>query len=197
MILRQNHASNQALFDAFDADLVMVPSRIIAHECLAILTTPLLVPFLDEMKRRDDSWCADLVGDLTHRFGWSVPTVWSERLNMQRAPALYKRLMQGEDIMLGDLLRSPAHRDDPLPVAVLYIQRDNDDHVFMPGDKTQIHAGDELLMVGLAVARPQLDLTLTNAYALHYILSGEEKARGWIWQWITERKKEAPASRSE
>ena len=44
VILRQNHYSNAPLFDAFPSDLGVVSSRIVAHECLAILTTPLLVP---------------------------------------------------------------------------------------------------------------------------------------------------------
>src|SRR5690606_38044687 len=60
VILRQNQFSNHALFDAFESDVNMVPSEIISHECLAVLTTPLLVPFLDEMKRRDEDWSRKL-----------------------------------------------------------------------------------------------------------------------------------------
>lgn len=182
VILRQNHIANQALFDAFDADVTMVPSKSIAHECLAVLTTPLLVPFLTEVKRREDQWCEALVGKLTGRFGWKVPAVWSERMNVSRAPALYRRLMRGVDIRLGDIMRSPANRDEKLEIEILYLHRDDDDHLVMPDERTAIRAGDEILLVGKASARDQLDLTLTNEYALHYVLTGIELPRGWIWQ---------------
>ena len=38
----ETHA--RALFAAYGADFTMVPSRIVAQECIAILTTPLLAP---------------------------------------------------------------------------------------------------------------------------------------------------------
>lgn len=182
VILRQNQIANQALFDAFDADVTMVPSKTIAHECLAVLTTPLLVPFLNEVKRRDDQWCEKLVSTLTGRFGWDIPTVWSERINVSRAPALYRRLMRGMEIRLGDITRSPANRDERIEMAILFLDRDDDNHLVMPDERTKIRAGDEILLVGKASARSQLDLTLTNEYALHYVLTGVELPRGWIWQ---------------
>lgn len=182
VILRQNQIANQALFDAFDADVTMVPSKTIAHECLAVLTTPLLVPFLNEVKSRDDPWCEKLVAALTGRFGWDIPTVWSERINVSRAPALYRRLMHGMEIRLGDITRSPANRDERIEMAILFLDRDDDNHLVMPDERTKIRAGDEILLVGNAGARSQLDLTLTNEYALHYVLTGVELPRGWIWQ---------------
>lgn len=45
VVLRQNEYANQVLFDAFDSDVTVVPSEIVAHECQAILTTPLLGAF--------------------------------------------------------------------------------------------------------------------------------------------------------
>lgn len=192
VILRQNHIANNALFDAFDADVVMVPSKIIAHECLAILTTPLLVPFLTEMKSREHEWCTDLVTRLTDRFGWDVPTVWSERINVSRAPALYRRLMRGVEIRLCDITLSPANRDERLEMEILFLHRDDDHHLVMPDERTTIRAGDEILLVGTASARSQLDLALSNEYALHYVLTGIELPRGWIWQRLF---KPAPTAR--
>ena len=42
VVLRQNHAANSPLFDAYNADFAMVPSQIVAQESIAVLTTPLL-----------------------------------------------------------------------------------------------------------------------------------------------------------
>jgi Trk K+ transport system NAD-binding subunit len=46
VVVRQNRVANQVLFDAYDADFTMVPSRIVARECLALITSPLLARFL-------------------------------------------------------------------------------------------------------------------------------------------------------
>jgi len=182
VILRQNQFSNHALFDAFESDVNMVPSEIISHECLAVLTTPLLVPFLEEMKRRDEDWCKRLLERLTGRFGWKVPAVWSERINMSSAPALYRRLMRGTSVTLGDLLQAPHNRHEWLQCEAMLLHRDDDNDLMLPALKTSLRAGDELLLVGHAEARADLRLTLGNEYALNYVLSGEELARGWLWQ---------------
>ncbi len=191
VILRQNQFANHALFDAFDADVTMVPSEIIAHECLAILNTPMLVPFLAEMKTRDERWCQELLQRLTGRFGWGVPTVWSERVNVSRAPAIYRRLMRGASVRLEDLLRAPHRRDEALDCEVLFIDRDDDAHLILPSPSTEIRAGDELLLVGTLQARSEFALTLSNEYASHYVLTGEELPRGRVWKWLTRRRAEA------
>jgi voltage-gated potassium channel len=45
VVVRQNRVANEVLFDAYDADFTMVPSRIVARECLALITSPLLRAF--------------------------------------------------------------------------------------------------------------------------------------------------------
>ncbi|THF66466.1 potassium channel protein [Pseudothauera nasutitermitis] len=188
VVLRQNHYSNHALFDAFDADFNMVPSEIIAHECLAVLSTPLLAPFLREMKARDEEWRVWLLKRLTGRFGWEAPTVWSERINIARAPALHRRLMAGEEVGLDTLLRSPQKRAEYLPCEVLYIQRDDSDHLVMPLGDTLVRPGDELLLAGRRRARGALGLSLANEQALAYLLSGVDLPGGWIWERLARRK---------
>src|SRR5690606_32636969 len=40
VIVRQNRYANRDLFDALNADISVVPSEVIANECLSILATP-------------------------------------------------------------------------------------------------------------------------------------------------------------
>lgn len=195
VVLRQNHYANHALFDAFDCDVNVVPSQIIAHECLAILTTPLLVPFLQEMKQRDEAWCDHLLEGLTARFGWNVPAVWSVRLNAMHAPALYRRLMKGQHVCLSDILRAPDARQHPLACEVLYLLRDDDDHLTTPAGDTRIQAGDELLFVGTNAARRAIGLSLSNDHALEYVLTGKDLPGGWFWERLSQQRK-GPAAAS-
>lgn len=187
VVLRQNHYTNHALFDAFDSDITVVPSKIIAHECLAILGTPLLATFLDEIRRRDEEWCASLLERMTQRLSWDVPDVWSERINLSRAPALYRRLMRGETITLDQLLRSHANRNEFLACEVLYLNRDDDDHLIIPAANTAVRPGDEILLAGKQGSRAGFGLNITNEHALNYILTGTDLPDGWIWEKLSRR----------
>lgn len=188
-VLRQNSFANRALFDAVDGDVAVVTSKIIAHECLAILTTPLLVPFLAEVQRRDEAWSQTLLKDLTERFGWEVPAVWSVRLNLLQTPAVHRHLMQpGTSLDLQTLLRDPRERDVALPCRVLYLRREGGDTLFVPGLDTALRLGDELLFVGLPAARADLALTLENGNTLVYVRTGADLPGGWLWERLARRR---------
>ncbi len=184
VVLRQNLQANQALFDAFESDFTVVPSQIIARECLAILTTPLLVPFLDEIKQRGEAWASTLLDQLTERFGWEAPAVWSVYINADQAPALLHQLAMpaGPQVPLGDLLRDPHDRACELECRVLYLVRADDSAMMLPHRHTPIQAGDRLLLVGCGAAQGALDLTLHNENTLDYVLWDREIPGGWIWE---------------
>lgn len=181
-VLRQNHVSNRALFAAFESDFVMVPSEIVAHECLAILTTPLLAPFLDAVRRADDAWSQHLLDALTQRFGWDVPAVWSITVNIAQAPSIYRLLMRHEPLHLGQLLRTPVTDRPPLACSTLLLLREGDEPHLLPDAEQDIRLGDQLLLVGRESARKDLDLTLFNGHTLDFVLTGRDAPSGLIWE---------------
>ena len=188
VVVRQNHFFNNALFDAFESDVRVVPSRIVAHECLAILTTPLLVPFLDQVKSCDEDWAAALLQRLTERFGWHVPVVWSVRINAMHAPALFSLLMpSGPEVTIDAMLRDHSRREERLFCEVLYVTRDNDTATLLPDGSYAVQAGDELLLVGTRLARSHLTLTLENPNTLDYVLTGRDLPGGWVWEKLARR----------
>ncbi|MDR2209620.1 MAG: potassium channel family protein [Azoarcus sp.] len=189
VLMRQNHVSNHALFEAFAPDFAFIPSEIIAHECLSILSTPLLADFLSNIHKRDDEeWCAWLLGRLTSHLGKMAPEIWSERINLSHAPALYRRLMRGETIVLDQLLHSHANHYEYLACEVLYIARDNGDEIFVPAASTPILPGDEFLLAGRPGARNAFSLNISNDHALTYILTGSDIQCSWIWSKLTSRR---------
>jgi len=193
VVLRQNLQANQALFDAFESDVTVVPSQIIGRECLAILTTPLLAPFLAEIKQRGEDWSNTLLEQLTEQFGWATPKVWSAQVNTAQAPALLTLLKPvGAAAPLGELLRDPHDRSQPLECQVLYLTRNDDSAMLLPDEHTPVRAGDHLLLVGHDAARVSLDLTLHNENTLAYVLYGREIPGGWVWEWLAGRRAKAP-----
>ncbi len=195
-VLRQNHVANRALFDAFESDFTMVPSEIVAHECLAILTTPLLAPFLAAVRKADDAWAEALLQDVTSRFGWDVPAVWSVAINIAQAPSVYRLLMRHETrLKLGDLLRAPVTDRPDLSCRALLLLREGDPPRLLPDEDQEVLLGDQLLFVGDETARKELGLTLFNAHTLKYVLTGLDSPGGLVWEWLAARRRKEEAAR--
>lgn len=177
VVTRQNHTANGVLFDAFRDDFCMVPSRIIAQECIAILTTPLLTRFLERVRQQDEAWCKGLATQLEALDEGRVPEIWGLRLNAAEAGAVHRALMAGTGITLADLLRDNVDRANPLPILPLLLVRAAQVHT-MPAAGRALEAGDQILFAGHVGMRRRLDLTLQNANVLDYVLTGRERSHG-------------------
>ncbi len=173
VVARQNQAANSALFAAYGADFTVLPSRIIAQECIAILTAPLLARLLDRINQLDETNCSQLAQRLQEACGGLTPAIWDIRLNAAEAPAVWQALLHERKICLGELLPSGADRSQRLPAVPLLVERGRD-YVLLPADDFRLEAGDQLLFASPLATQRSLELTLKNANELNYVLSGDE-----------------------
>jgi Trk K+ transport system NAD-binding subunit len=188
---RQNKAANAALFAAVEVDSMLVPADVVAHEVYAQLATPLLWQFLQEVPRRDDAWAAAIVGQLQLLCGEQLQAVWKVRLTPTEAPALRSWLTEG-GARLGDLLRNPDNRDEPLHAVPLLLARasggdDGAGLVLAPDENTVLALNDELLFVGWPSARRLLDSTLLVDATREYVVRGRHVPSSWVWRKLTRR----------
>ncbi|MBL8420692.1 MAG: potassium channel protein, partial [Dechloromonas sp.] len=188
VVTRLNHHVNSPLFDAYRDDYTMVPSRIVARECIAILTAPLLAAFLNLLRERDEAWISALVGRLEGLCDGLTPAIWGMKLNITEAQAAYRALMQGRHIALGEILRDGTDRSQPLPAVTLLIRRE-DEMIPLPPDGFPLAPGDELLIASSLAARRNLELTLYRPSELDYVLTGHEITGSWVWNWLAARRK--------
>lgn len=185
VVIRQNQQARRDLFEAFDADLTVVPSEIVAHACLALLTTPLLSVFLRLAKRQDDDWAWSLLARLRMQIGDEVPECWSVRIDGNGATAACSWLAGGRaSLPLAALLADPAERDVPLRCVPLLLRRAHDDRL-VPCVGEELQAGDDILFAGSHEARARQELVLRNANAFAYVLTGHEASVGLVWRWLT------------
>lgn len=180
IVTRQNQAANAALFTAFEHDFAMVPSDIVATECVALLTTPLLNQFVVQIPAFDEAWCADLAARLEQAGHQRVPRYWDVALDAAHAPAVVDALGQGRVVTLGDLTRDPSDRSSSLDLVML-MWHHGEDRVVLPGPDVVLAPGDRLLVAGRSAAQRRLRTTLQNANALEYLLTGSEHS-GWLWR---------------
>ena len=181
VVVRQNHSANQLLFAAYQADFSMVPSRIVAQECIALLTTPLLARFLEQLRNQDETWNQQLVERLQALCGGLTPTVWGIRLNISEAPAAYLTLMHGRPCTLAEIMRDATDLEQRLSSLVLLVERA--ERIFLlPDEDFHLVAGDQLLIASSLDTLRNLKLTLENINELEYVLNGRSVSNSWLWR---------------
>jgi Trk K+ transport system NAD-binding subunit len=187
VVARQNQAANDVLFNSFRADFSMVHTRVVAQECISVINTPRLARFLAAVREADERWSKQLAARLEELCQGRVPEVWDVVIEAGTAPAVYKALNDNRTITVGQLMRDNADREAVLPALVLMIERQG--RLFLlPGDACILKSGDALLLAGQHVARYASNLTLQNANALDYILTGYDRRRGWLSRFLLAKR---------
>lgn len=180
VVLRQNHAANDLLFETFRADFSMVHTRIVAQECISILTTPLLARFLGAVRGKDEPWCRALAQRLEGLCAGLVPEVWGVHLNETGAPAVHELLAAKATLRLEQLFAGGEDPEAALPVIVLMIERQGQ-LLLLPESDCVLQAGDGVLLAGRHATRGALEVPLRNVNALQYLLTGQFRRGGWVW----------------
>jgi Trk K+ transport system NAD-binding subunit len=185
LAVRQNQIANRKLFNGIEADLLMVASEIIAHECFALLTAPLLGRFLEVVQRQRDPWAHALIERLSKVFGDRAPELWSARIDRASAPALVRWLADGHQrTTLADVLRDPLDRDRSLDCIVLLMVRGDGSEIVLPDGDEELRPMTSLLFASTIAARSRLEMTARNANELEYVCTGTDRRGGWLAQFF-------------
>jgi hypothetical protein len=168
--------------------MTMIPAQIIANECLALISTPLLDRFLARALARDERWAEAVQARLESVLGPIVPLTWSVALDEASAPALFAASRRERDpATLGLLLVDPADRERELQCVPLLLAH-GDEHVELPQPDALLSPGDKVLFAGTARARSDQSMMLRNANVYAYVKHGTEVPGGWVWHWLTRRQ---------
>lgn len=197
MIVRQNRHHNEIAFSAANADIIMQPSLVTARRILFMLKAPLLRPFflfLREAHQRNPRFMENLLKRLQDKLGDEMPQLLTLDLTAQRVPALAQAWQEGAKITLEDILRDPRDRSQRLPTVPLVL-RSGEVLRFLPEDYLVLQANDQILFCGTESAHRLLEATLNNEYMLFYLVTGNEKPRGYFMRWLR-RKLEGDALES-
>ncbi|HVK45295.1 MAG TPA: potassium channel protein, partial [Micropruina sp.] len=198
IVTRQNQISNSTLFEAFADDLCMQPSRIVAREFLALITTPLLARFRFEIRGASERWSEDLTEALSTLNDGYVPELWGVTIDAENAPAVVEAIGDEHWVNVGHLLVDPYDHQTPANALVLMVARgEGEGGEILPPIGFQLEVGDQLLMAGSPNAARRLQLSLNNPSVLHYVRTGREGGGGWVWHrgralkrsWIKHRAK--------
>ncbi len=186
-VLRQNRHANEPLFQHFRANVTMQPFRIVAHEFLSLLITPLLSRFFSLARSRDDAWVDVLISRIAAVLENTMPDVWDLEVSRSQTEAVWEAMRDGTSVPLQALLRNPAGRDETLACIPLLLKR-GDTEILMPEPDVLLQSGDRLLFCGERQARHLQSLCLYNFGVLGYLLTGQDAPGGTIWRWLNRQR---------
>jgi Trk K+ transport system NAD-binding subunit len=187
VIMRQNRKYNDSVIQAVAADMVMLPSEIIANRIRALLGAPLQHQFVKLVMHQDDEWACQLISRISALVTAHAPDVWEVAFTEQATHAVCHSIREGRNLTLGELLRDPRERSIKLPCIPLMLLRHND-YSLLPEEGLLVQKDDRLLFCGKFSARNGMEWTLQNENALNYILTGETRPQGWIWRRLKKRE---------
>ena len=184
VILRQNDDHSAMLFQALQPDMLMVPSVMVARQCLAAMTSPMLPRLHEHFLTMPAETVHRLLAYLPHQ----ETQVWEICLNFDEAPALFALFCQKKPITLADVLRNNRDRATRMELHAVALLRAGK-FIAAPDEETLcLLPNDRLLMAGVASSQYRLALTLRDEQVLAYVLDGIDRPDGWIWRWFAARK---------
>jgi Trk K+ transport system NAD-binding subunit len=181
VVARQNKKSNERLFDATQANLIMQPSEIIARKIRTLLTAPLMVSFLNKARHQDPEWANVAISRLSGVIGDNRPNIWTIDVTATETVALYKTLTLGRVVRVGNLLQDPRAREQQMKSVALLLKRGTK-ILLMPTDDIAIKTGDQLLYCGLPVAERSMKWSLNDLHSLNYIMTYEDTPDSFVWR---------------
>ncbi|MBW9259664.1 MAG: NAD-binding protein [Candidatus Thiodiazotropha sp. (ex. Lucinisca nassula)] len=187
VILRQNRKYNDPVIQAVGADMVMLPSDIIANRIRVLLGVPMQHQFVRLAMHQDDEWACQLISRISALVTEHAPDVWEVAFTEQDTHAVCQYVREGRNLTLGELSTDPRDRTSPLPCIPLMLLRHND-FSLLPGPDLVVQKDDRLLFCGRVSAKHRMEWTLQNENALNYILTGETRPQGWIWRRLQKRE---------
>ena len=189
-VARQNETRNESLFRSAPIDRVMQPSRILAENILAEILAPLLREFLRLAAEKDEAWANLLVSRVSGVVEDRAHDTWILRLDREEAPALLQQMQEGREIRIEHLLTDPHDPAQRLRCVPLLLHRDNMGRL-LPEESTRLLHKDQLLFCGLPEAEDAMRLLAGNYNMLNYLVTGEDRPAGIVWQWLARHRRRA------
>lgn len=197
VVIRQNQAANRSLIDAARPQMRYVRAQLMTHECLQLLTTPMLNRFLMQAREQTNAWAVDVCDRLRAVVGERVPYAWRVDCDLTRLGLRHSLAEQQQPpLTVGHLLRDP---DDPaalIPALALLLQREGKD-LLLPDSTMALALGDRVLFVGAADAEALQCRVLDDDVAIDFVRTGHEPPRTWVGRWIERMQGDGPPARTE
>jgi len=183
IVARHNKKSNEKLFAATHANLVMQPNEIIARKIRTLLVSPLMIAFLNKARNQAPSWANITISRIMGALGESLPCIWTLHVNDKEARALCQVLRLGRVIRVENILQNPRQKENQIAAVPLILKR-NQKLLLMPTNDIAIKSGDQILFCGTPSALRSMLWSQNDLHSLNYIMTYEDTPDSFIWRKI-------------
>ena len=187
VIAREERRQHDALFNSSGADLVARRSLIVARKILSVVSTPLMLAFIQHLIRTDERFAERTAARLKDVLKNRAPSIWVFELKGEIARNLRFVRSQAGKVQLEHISRnSRSEENELLPCVCLSLER-GAQRLFLPDPDTELQINDRLLFAGRDHARRQITWTLMDSHSLMGNISGKQLPRGALWRWLSKR----------
>ncbi|MGC1510780.1 potassium transporter TrkA [Ketobacter sp. MCCC 1A13808] len=187
LVARQNRNSNTPVFSAAKVDMIMDPNMIIAQRIMALLKSPLLVRFFEEIQTKNEAWCEQLVQKFDELVQDKPLEAWTMSVTKDDMTAIYDVLRMDQKVPVSALFAHPQDSAVTLCGMPLMILRNDQVHL-LPEDHFLLRIEDKVLFCGLPRVERQMQWAAFNRNVLRYVLSGSAEDSGLLWQRLFRKK---------
>ncbi|NIP18651.1 MAG: potassium transporter TrkA, partial [Xanthomonadales bacterium] len=191
VVARQEKQENDTLFDASGAHLVAKRSQIVARRILAVVTTPLLQPFLQHLVRQDDDFAERTAARLKSVLANKAPSMWVVDLSDDLAEGLRFARREGIKLKLEHITHNTRSEIAESLACVCLVLERGAQRIFLPDAGYELLDGDRLLFAGRGVARREMMWALTDPNSLMGFATNKHLPRGLIWRWLWRRQQKS------
>ncbi len=188
VIIRQNHVSDRVLIEAARANLAFVQADIMVHECLQLITVPLLRTLLKHVAEEGASSGTNMLETIQYSLGTQSPWAWTFHCDVMQ-PGMFAALFQhgGTSFRISYLQTDPGTGNDPLACIPLALIRHGVIGV-LPESATILQPGDHVLFVGSERAQRLQQRYLTDVSTVQFVRTGVEVPRSWLFRYLQKRR---------
>lgn len=188
-IVRQNNHENEIAFRAANVDMIMQPTLVAARKILFILIAPLLKVFFRYLLKNKSGRNEELeavIQKMRDKVGKQRPHLVTIDFTHEKTSAVAELLDQGQEVLIGDLIKDPRNRAVELDLLVFVIKSDEKETV-LPRADYSIQKNDQLLLCGTGLACRLFNATANSEYKLFYIQNGVYKPRSYLARWVVKK----------
>lgn len=189
VVIRQNHVADQILIRAANADLQFVQAGLMVHECLQLITVPLLRTLLKRVALEGAQAAAALLDTIQESLGKTAPRAWGFHCDVMQA-GMFAAFFQseGQIFQISHLQTHPGTDGLPLACIPLMLLR-NGIVGLLPESSTQLQPGDHILFVGDDEAQRLQMRFLHDPAAVHFVRDGVEVPRSWLFRYLQHKRR--------
>ena len=192
VVIRQEDANNEHLFERINADMAMNASEIVAREIRVLLTEPLLAEFLSLSRDRDNDWGTEMVSRILAVVDGEVPSVWSVTVDEHEAAGVATCIEEGLVVGLRHLSTNPRNHEHCMLCIPLMLTHP-DHSVINPDINTPLSIGDQVLFCGDYGLARRMAWSLNDPHGFRALVTGEAEPVSYIGRSLARRRKQKRA----